>query len=96
MSSRQHFDDFLTPENFHLAYQRLQTASRNLYKDLYYEDIKIFGFFLEKNISILLNEIEQDIYKPESSYKIFIPKKKSCSTFIIIKIQGFISLSSYY
>lgn len=77
MSTRQHFDDFLTPENFHLAYQRLQTASRNLYKELYYEDIKIFGFFLEKNISILLNEIEQDIYKPESSYKIFIPKKNN-------------------
>lgn len=75
MSTRQHFDDFLTTENFHLAYQRLQTAPRNLYKDLYHEDIKIFGFFLEQNISILLNEIEQDIYKPESSYKIFIPKK---------------------
>ncbi|GAA6619960.1 hypothetical protein [Scytonema sp. NUACC26] len=34
MSSTQHFNDFLTPENFHLAYQRLQTAHRNLYKEL--------------------------------------------------------------
>ena len=77
MLSRQHFDDFLTPENFHLAYQRLQTASRSLYKELYYEDIKIFGFPLDQNISILLNEIEQDIFEPESSYKIFIPKKNN-------------------
>ncbi|MTJ14493.1 RNA-directed DNA polymerase [Anabaena sp. UHCC 0187] len=71
------FDNFLTLENFYLAYQRLQTASRNPYKELYFEDIKIFGFFLEENISILLNEIEQNIFKPESSYKIFIPKKNN-------------------
>ena len=72
-----HFDDFLTPENFYLAFQRLQTASRNLYKELYYEDIKIFGFHLESNIATLLNEIKQEIYNPESSYKIFIPKKNN-------------------
>lgn len=77
MPQRQNFDDFLTHENFHLAYERLKTASRSLYKELYYEDIKIFGLFLEKNISILLNEIEQNIFKPESSYKIFIPKKNN-------------------
>lgn len=77
MLSKSHFDDFFTPENFNLAFQRLQTASRNLYKDLYYEDIGIFGFNLERNISVLLNEIEQEIFKPESSYKIFIPKKNN-------------------
>ncbi|MDB9345613.1 reverse transcriptase domain-containing protein [Nodularia spumigena CS-586/05] len=77
MDLRQHFDDFLTSENFYLAYYRLQTAPRNLYKELYYEDMKIFGLFLDKNISTLLNEIEQKIFKPESSYKIFIPKKNN-------------------
>jgi hypothetical protein len=77
MPQRQNFDNFLTSENFHLAYERLKTASRSLYKELYYEDIKIFGLFLEKNISILLNEIEQNIFKSKSSYKIFIPKKNN-------------------
>ncbi|YAF96191.1 MAG: reverse transcriptase domain-containing protein [Nodularia sp. CChRGM 3473] len=77
MDSAKHFDLFLTSENFHLAYQRLQTASRNLYKELYYEDIKIFGLFLDKNIATLLNEVEQKIFKPESSYKIFVPKKNN-------------------
>lgn len=77
MTFRTHFDDFLTSENFYLAYQRLQTAPKNLYKELYYEDIKIFGFFLDKNILTLLNEIEYDIFNPEASYKIFVPKKNN-------------------
>jgi hypothetical protein len=77
MFSANQFDDFLTPENFNLAFRRLQTASRDLYKELYYEDIKIFGLFLDENIKLLLNEIKQGIFKPESSYKIFIPKKNN-------------------
>ena len=77
MITGSHFDDFLTLENFYLAFQRLQTASRSLYKELYYEDIKIFGFHLESNITTLLNEIQQDFFKPESYYKIFIPKKNN-------------------
>lgn len=77
MFSGTQFNDFLTIENFHLAYQRLQTASRDLYKELYYEDLQIFGLFLDDNIKLLVNEIEQGIFKPESSYKIFIPKKNN-------------------
>ncbi len=64
MFSGTQFNDFLTIENFHLAYQRLQTASRDLYKELYYEDLQIFGLFLDDNIKLLVNEIEQGIYKP--------------------------------
>ncbi|NEO99327.1 MAG: RNA-directed DNA polymerase [Symploca sp. SIO2E9] len=77
MSSGNQFEDFLTPENFHLAFSRLQTASRNLYKELYYEDLKIFGLFLDQNIEFILDEIKQGIFKSESSYKIFIPKKNN-------------------
>lgn len=60
------FDDFLTPGNFHLAFERLQTASRNLYKELYSEDLQIFGLFLDDNINLLIHDIEQGIFKPES------------------------------
>ncbi|SRR5579883_130658 len=77
MLSKNHWDLFLSEDNFHLAYLRLQTASRTLYKELYYEDLKIFSFFLEKNISILINEIKHEIFRPESSYKVFIPKKNN-------------------
>lgn len=59
MFSTNQFEDFLTPENFHLAFKRLQTASRDLYKELYYEDLLIFGLFLDENINLLLHEIEQ-------------------------------------
>jgi len=71
------FNNFLTLDNFALAFKRLQTASRNLYKELYYEDLQIFGLFLEENITLLLNEIDQGIFKAESSYKIFFPKKNN-------------------
>jgi len=77
MFSGNQFNDFITPEKFHLAFRRLQTASRDLYKELYYEDLRIFGLFLDENIKFLLNEIEQGIFKPESSYKIFVPKKNN-------------------
>lgn len=75
MNSKSQFDIFLTSDNFQLAFKRLQTASRNLYKELYYQDLKIFGFFLDQNIESLINEIGQKIFKPEKSYKIFMPKK---------------------
>lgn len=71
------FEDFLTLENFHLAFMRLQTAPKNLYKELYYEDLQIFNHFLSENIKLLLNELDKGIFKPEGSYKIFIPKKNN-------------------
>lgn len=77
MFSESQFESFLSKENFFLAFKRLQTAPRNLYKDLYYEDLKIFGLFLDNNIKNLLNEIEHGIFKPESSYKLFVPKKNN-------------------
>lgn len=77
MLSESQFEDFLTLENFHLAFNRLQTAARALYKELYYEDLQIFGLFLDENIKLLVHEIEQEIFKPESSYKIFVPKKNN-------------------
>ena len=77
MSSQSHFNQFLTIENFILAYNRLQTSSRNLYKELYHEDLKIFGLFLEQNIKVLINDVEQEIFSAESSYKIFVPKKNN-------------------
>lgn len=69
------YDNFLKPENFKLAFERLKTASRNLYKSIYYEDLKIFGLYLDENIETVISNIKQDIYKPEKCHKIFIPKK---------------------
>src|SRR5690554_3130884 len=69
------YDIFLTSSNFKLAFDRLKTASRNLYKSIYYEDLKIFGLYLDENIETVISSIKQDIYKPEKCHKIFIPKK---------------------
>lgn len=69
------YEQFLTEDNFRLAYVRLRTASRNLYKSIYYEDLKLFGLYLDENIATVIYNIKQDIYKPEKCHKIFIPKK---------------------
>ncbi len=72
-----HFDLFLRINNFELAFKRLQTSQRDLYKDLYYEDTQIFGLRLKNNLESLVHEIKQEIFKPQKSHKIFIPKKNN-------------------
>lgn len=69
------FEELIKVENLRLAFFRLQTANRNIYKEIYYEDLKIFGLFIEENLISLSNELSEEIYSPESSYKIYIPKK---------------------
>jgi len=69
------YDKFLTIDNFKLAYERLKTANRSLYKSIYYDDLKIFGLYLEENIETVISNIQHAIYKPEKCHKFFIPKK---------------------
>jgi retron-type reverse transcriptase len=71
------FESFLAPENFKLAFMRLQTAPRNLYKEIYHEDLKAFGLFLDYNIDSILQEIRENLFEPSESCKIFIPKKNN-------------------
>ncbi len=66
---------FLTNDNFKLAFERLKTSGRSLYKTIYYEDLKLFELYLDDNINTVINNIKQDIYKPDKCHKIFIPKK---------------------
>lgn len=69
------FERFLQIENFRLAFQRLKTAQRNLYKSIYYSDLRIFEVFLDDNLKTLIGQIRSNTYEPENSHKIFIPKK---------------------
>ncbi|MCD8443169.1 RNA-directed DNA polymerase [Tenacibaculum dicentrarchi] len=69
------YDKLLTLENFELAFYRLKTAQRNLYKSIYYSDLKIFETFLQSNIQSLIKQLKTKTYKPERAHKIFIPKK---------------------
>src|SRR5688572_11739449 len=69
------FDLFTSHDNFVLAFYRLRNAHKNFYKSIYYEDLKIFGLFLDENVDNLINLIKQQIYNPEKCHKFFIPKK---------------------
>lgn len=72
------YDKFLTLDNFHLAFKRLQTVDGfTLYKNLYRSDIKYFGFFLYENIELLIHNIRENIYIPENGIKLYIPKKNN-------------------
>lgn len=87
------YEQFLSTDNFKLAFARLRSASRNLYKSIYYEDLRIFGLFLDENIETAINQIKQDIYKPEKCHKIFIPKKDNLVR--PLSILTFIDLLTY-
>lgn len=67
--------ELLHQDNFRLAFYRLKTAQRNLYKDLYRDDMRVFEAFLNDNINCLISDIQQGIYAPKKCHKIFIPKK---------------------
>ena len=59
------YEQFLTADNFKLAFERWRNDTRTLYKSIYYEDLKIFELFLDENIKSTIGLIEQNIYKPE-------------------------------
>ncbi len=74
--SNSQFERFLSPKNFKLAFKRLQTVPRELYKTLYLDDLKYFGYYLNENVQTLIYQIKNKIYKPDE-IKAF--KFKSCS-----------------
>ena len=70
------YKEFLSYENFNLAFIRLKTAPYSFYKSIYMEDLKIFELFLEDNLKTIIELIETDKFEPNSCNKIFIPKKE--------------------
>lgn len=87
------FDDLISYENIYIAFKRLQTTSRDYYKNLYWNDLYNFGLDLEKNINTLIHLLKEDLYKPNKSYKIYFPK----STGLVrpISVLNFIDLLVY-
>ena len=86
------FEKLISLENLNLAFKRLMTVPRNLYKDLYTNDYKIFGFELEANLKTLSN-ILKDEFEPKSSMKYYIPKKNNLAR--PITLLNFIDLITY-
>jgi len=51
------YKQFISKENFILAYQRLKTVKRNEYKEFFYRDFEAFELFFEQNIEQLIHYI---------------------------------------
>ncbi|MEA5009690.1 reverse transcriptase domain-containing protein [Clostridium tyrobutyricum] len=95
------YNDFLEYNNFILAYKRLQTAGRNLYKTLYMNDLKIFGIYLEKNIQSLIYKIKEGSYNYGKALKYYLPKNNGrirpitiCSITDLIIYQALVNIIS--
>ena len=71
------YDDFLSKDNFLLAYARVKTAPRNDYKEFYYRDFDAFEYFLDDNIAQLIHEIKEGIFAPTDCEKYYMPKKNN-------------------
>lgn len=71
------YEQFVSKENFILAYQRLKTVKRDEYKEFFYRDFDAFEFFFEQNIEQLICNVKEGIYKPQNCYKYYMPKKKN-------------------
>jgi hypothetical protein len=93
MSKLSHTNMFLSKKNFLLAFKRLQTAGRSLYKDLYIPDLKIFGQFLDSNINTLITSIDEGTYEFNESIKYYLPKPSG--TVIPITLPSFTDLLIY-
>lgn len=64
--------DFLTRENFSLAWQRVLRSQHYENKDRI--GLRVFSANLEVNIAYLADQIRQQIYEPNKSEKIYMPK----------------------
>ena len=73
----EQYDQFISCENFRLAYVRLKTVTRNTYKEFYFEDFRIFEAYFDLNIEELLHQVQEGIYEPSSSERYYMPKKKN-------------------
>jgi len=72
------YEQFLSYDNFFIAFKRLQTVDGYVfYKSLYRPDIRYFGLYLEENLQFLIHNIKEGIYQPQHSFKIYIPKKNN-------------------
>jgi len=69
------YNQFISTENFLLAYKRLQTAPTGFYKKVYYNDLKNFGTQLQANIESLIDSIKANTYEPNDTYRIYLPKQ---------------------
>jgi len=69
------YDEFISKDNFILAYKRLKTVKRNEYKEFFYKDFECFKLFFEKIfISLLL--ISVSIYINLKTVKNIICQRK--------------------
>lgn len=71
------YEQFVSKENFILAYQRLKTVRRNEYKEFYYRDFDAFELFFEQNIEQLIYYIKEGIYNPQNCEKYYMPESIS-------------------
>ena len=62
-------------DDFQRAYRQLEAAPLGYYKEIYADEMRIFGQNLNENIESVLDHLRQKTYRPSTAYKIYLPKK---------------------
>ncbi len=65
--------DFLSPDNFRLAWHRVVRSKHYLNKDRI--GFRVYEANLEANLTNLIDTIRQGVYLPSASEKIYVPKR---------------------
>lgn len=92
-SSSVIYEEFLSRQNFELAFYRIKHGTNQSYKYFYKPDIKAFELFLGSNIEQLIDEIKSGKYSPQKACMYYIPKKNFLSR--PIALLNFIDLIVY-
>lgn len=71
------YSQFISKDNFILAYQRLKTTPRTEYKEFYRCDFRAFELYIDSNIEQLIHNISEGIYEPSNCEKYYMPKKRN-------------------
>ena len=71
------FEEFVSFENFEIAFFRIKYATRSRYKEFYRSDLESFSMFLTQNIEQTINDIKEQKYTPFKVERYYIPKKNN-------------------
>ena len=87
------YEEFISKENFEIAFNRIKYSNRSRYKNFYKIDIESFSLFLTQNLEQTINDIKEQKYSPRKIERYFIPKNNNLAR--PISLLYFIDLLVY-
>lgn len=87
------YEEFISVENFEIAFNRIKYSTRSRFKDFYRSDLESYSLFLTQNIKQTIIDIKEHKYSPSKVERYYIPKKNNLAR--PISLLYFIDLLVY-